>query len=138
VADFNKVILMGRLTRDCEMRYTQSGSAVANGCIAVNRHWRDNRGTRQKDVVFVDFVVWGVGAQNMIDYTSKGSQIHIEGRLIADRWQQSDGTERSKLKVSVESFQFLGGKSRSGVSAGSTGNQEEDQDSYDSDESVPF
>lgn len=118
--NYNKVILMGNLTRDIELRYTPSNQAVANIGLAVNRTWKDKQGQKQEDTTFVDCEAWGNTAEVMAQYLSKGRPVHIEGRLKLDQWQDKDGGNRSKLKVVVESFQFVdssGGNGKKSESA---------------------
>ena len=106
---YNKVILMGNLTRDPELR--QAGStSVANIGLAVNRKWKDRDGKQQEEVTFIDCEAWGRTAEVMTQYLEKGREIFIEGRLKLDTWQDKDGGKRSKLKVVVENFQFVGGR----------------------------
>lgn len=126
---FNKVMLMGNLTRDIELRHTPGNNAVANIGLAVNRKFRvgegDNRETRE-EVTFIDCEAWGRTAEVMSQYLQKGRPVFIEGRLKLDQWQDKDGNNRTKLKVVVESFQFIdsrgdsGGGGGSGSSGGST------------------
>jgi single-strand DNA-binding protein len=106
--NFNKVLLMGNLTRDIELKYTQSNQAVANVGIAVNRRWRTEQGEQREETTFVDCEAWGKTAETMAKFLSKGRPVFIEGRLKLDTWQdKTDGSNRSKLKVVVETFQFI-------------------------------
>lgn len=110
MASFNKVLLMGNLTRDIEIRHTSSNMAVANGGLAVNRKYKTKDGQSAEEVVFVDFEAWGRTAEVMGQYLSKGSPVFIEGRLKLEEWEDKNGGgKRSKLRVTVESFQFLDG-----------------------------
>lgn len=111
MANFNKVLLMGNLTRDPEMRYTQSGQAVVNLGLAVNRKYR-NRNTNElvEETTFVDIEAWGAQAETINQYMSKGRPIFIEGRLKLDTWEdRQTGDKRSKMRVVCENFQFMGG-----------------------------
>lgn len=109
MANFNKVLLMGNLTRDPEVRYTPKGTAVATIGLAVNRVWTTESGEKKEEVMFVDVDVWGRQAETIGQYMSKGRPIFIEGRLKLDQWDDKEsGQKRSKLKVVCESFQFLG------------------------------
>jgi single-strand DNA-binding protein len=109
MANFNKVLLMGNLTRDPEVRYTPKGTAIANIGLAVNRVWTSESGEKKEEVTFVDVEVWGRQAETMGQYLSKGRPLFIEGRLKLDSWDDKEtGQKRSKLKVVCESFQFLG------------------------------
>lgn len=104
----NKVILLGNLTRDVELRHLPSGSAIAGFGIAMNRKWRDQSGDLKEEVVFVDLEAFGKTAENIAKFFSKGSRILVEGRLKLDQWEDKHtGEKRSKLKVVVESFEFV-------------------------------
>lgn len=105
--NLNKVFLIGRLTRDPELRYTQSGSAVANFGIAVNRGYTGKDGNRKEEPCFINLVVWGKRAEICAEYLKKGSMIFVEGHLNYRQWETSDKEKRSVLEVFVENFQFL-------------------------------
>lgn len=122
MASFNKVILMGNLTRDPEVRYTAGGSAVTEVSLAVNRQWTDRQtNERKEEVTFVEVTLWGRTAEIAGEYLSKGRPCLIEGRLQLDRWEDKEtGKNRSKLKVVGESLQLLGGRS-DGEGGGSGG-----------------
>ena len=108
---FNKVILMGNLTRDIELRTTTAGQSVANFTIAVNRVWKDKSGERQDDTAFIDCEAWGSFGEMLSKYFSKGNPILVSGRLRQDSWEDKDtGKKRSTLRVVVEDFSFVGGK----------------------------
>lgn len=107
MANYNKVMLMGNLTRDPELRYTANGTAVCNVGIAINRQYRNKEGATTKETTFVDCEAFGRTAEVMNEYLSKGRPVFIEGRLKLDQWQDKDGRNRSKLRVVVESFQFI-------------------------------
>ena len=109
MASFNRVILIGNLTRDAELKYTKSGTAVANAGLAVNDRRKDNSGEWIEDTTFVDVTLWGRTAEVAAEYTRKGEPIMIEGRLKLDTWEQ-DGQKRSKLTVVGERLQLLGSK----------------------------
>jgi single-strand DNA-binding protein len=109
MANFNKVMLMGNLTRDPEVRYTPKGTAIATIGLAVNRVWSTESGEKKEEVTFVDVDVWGKQAETIGQYMGKGKPIFIEGRLKLDSWDDKEsGQKRSKLKVVCESFQFIG------------------------------
>ena len=113
MASFNKVILVGNLTRDPELRYTPKGMAVAKIGLAVNRVWRNEAGEQKEEVTFVDVDVWGRTAENVGQYMRKGSPILIEGRLRLDQWDDKQtGQKRSKLGVTAETVQFLSSGNR--------------------------
>lgn len=108
---FNKVILIGNLTRDVELRYTQSGSAVAKFGLAVGRSWKDkNTGDKKDEVCFIDINIFGRSAEIANQYLSKGKKVLIEGRLHLEQWQDQTGQKRSKHSIYAESFQFLDSK----------------------------
>ena len=105
----NTVMLAGNITRDIELRSLPSGNSIANIGIAINRKWKDKDGNPQEDVTFVDCEAWGKTAEVMHKYLAKGRAVFIEGRLKLDQWEDKEsGQKRSKMKVVVESFQFVG------------------------------
>jgi single-strand DNA-binding protein len=109
MASFNKVILMGNLTRDPELRYTPKGNAIAKFGLAVNRAWRTETGELKEEVTFIDVDVFGRQAENVSQYLRKGSGIFIEGRLKLDTWEDKQTQQkRSKLGVVAENVRFLG------------------------------
>jgi single-strand DNA-binding protein len=108
VANFNKVILLGNLTRDVELRHTQSGQALAKFGMAINRKWSQN-GEQKESTCFVDLTAWGRQAEVLQQYVKKGSQLFVEGRLEYSTWESPEGGKRNKLEVVVENFQFVGG-----------------------------
>ena len=111
MASFNKVILMGNLTRDPEVRYTPKGSAVADIGLAVNRVYSTDNGEKREETTFVDVTLWGRTAEIAGEYLKKGRPVLIEGRLQLDSWDdKQSGQKRSKLKVIGESMQLLGGR----------------------------
>ncbi|MFP4144052.1 MAG: single-stranded DNA-binding protein [Phycisphaeraceae bacterium] len=105
--NLNKVMLMGNLTRDPELRYTSNNTPVANLGLAVNRRWRNQQGEQQEETTFIDLEAWGRTAEVLNQYLRKGRPIYVEGRLKLDQWQDREGNNRSKLRVVVESFEFL-------------------------------
>ncbi|MEQ8852875.1 single-stranded DNA-binding protein [Gimesia sp.] len=111
MASFNKVILVGNLTRDPQVRYTPGGSAVAEIGLAVNRKWfNKNTNQQQEEVTFVDITLWGRTAEVAQEYLTKGRSVLIEGRLQLDQWDDKEtGQKRSKLKVVGENMTMLGG-----------------------------
>ena len=111
---FNRVILMGNLTRDVELRYIQSGTAVADIGLAISEKRKNPNGEWIEDVVFVDVTAWGRTAEVMSEYLSKGSPVFIEGRLKYDTWEGQDGQKRSKLKVTCDRMQLIGAKGQGG------------------------
>ncbi len=119
MASYNKVILLGNLTRDPQLSYTPSNTAAVEFSLATNRKWKDQSGQQREEVCFADCQMYGRRAEVINKYLHKGDPLFIEGRLKFDSWQAQDGTKRSKLRVMVETFEFLGGgKGRSGDGQG--------------------
>jgi len=119
--NYNKVLLLGNLTRDVELRHLSGDNAVANIGLAVNRRYRTKDGENREEATFVDCEAWGRTAEVMSRYLAKGRPVFIEGRLKLDQWQDKDGQNRSKIKVVVENFQFVdsgGGQGGGGPSGG--------------------
>tara|TARA_R110002095_G_scaffold165188_5_gene143400 strand:+ start:377 stop:823 length:447 start_codon:yes stop_codon:yes gene_type:complete len=110
MASFNKVILVGNLTRDPQVRYTPGGTAVNEIGLAVNRSWFDkNSNSRKEETTFVDVTLWGRSAEVASEYLTKGRSVLIEGRLQLDQWDDKEsGQKRSKLKVVGENMTMLG------------------------------
>jgi single-strand DNA-binding protein len=108
MANLNKVLLIGNLTRDPEVRYTPKGTAVADIGLAINRIWTNEQNQRQEETTFVDITLWGRQAELAQQYLTKGRGVFIEGRLQMDTWEdKQSGQKRSKLKVVAENLQFL-------------------------------
>jgi single-strand DNA-binding protein len=121
MANFNKVILAGNLTRDPEMRYTPKGTAVTRITLAVNRTWKSETGETKEEVSFVDVDVWGRQAEVIGQYMKKGRPLLVEGRLKQDTWEdKTTHQKQSKLKVVLESFSFID-SNRSDGGGGSDG-----------------
>jgi single-strand DNA-binding protein len=115
--DLNKVMLMGNLTRDPEVRYTPKGTAVGDLGLAINQSYKGADGQIKEEVCYVDVVAWGRQAETCKEYLSKGSPIFVEGRLQLDQWESKEGEKKSKLRVRAERIQFLGrGKAAGGPS----------------------
>jgi single-strand DNA-binding protein len=110
MASFNRVILVGNLTRDPELRYLQSGMAVADIALAVNDRRKNANGEWIEETTFVDVVLWGRTAEVAGEYLGKGSPVLIEGRLKLERWEGKDGQKQSKMRVVCERMQMLGAK----------------------------
>jgi single-strand DNA-binding protein len=137
MANLNKVMLIGNLTRDPEVRYTPKGTAVGDLGMAVNRRVSDGAGNWSDEVTFVDVTVWGTNAENAQKYLSKGRGVFIEGRLQMDTWEdKASGQKRSKLKVVAEVLQFLpdgkGGAQRGGGDGGDHAPRSHGGESYSS------
>ena len=116
MSSFNKVILLGNLTRDPQVRYTPGGTAVAELGLAVNRTWFDQKtNSRREETTFVDVTLWGRQAEVAGEYLAKGRQVLIEGRLQLDTWEDKEsGQKRSKLKVVSENMKMVGGRGEGG------------------------
>lgn len=107
---FNKVILMGNLTRDVEMRTTSSGQSVASFSLAVSRSWRGQDGQQQEQTSFINCVAWGKAGEIIAQYTSKGSSLLVSGRLDQRSYEDKEGNKRQAVEVVVEDFNFTGGR----------------------------
>ena len=158
---FNKIVLVGNLTRDIELRYTQSGAAIGSSGIAVTRKYTLN-GEKREETCFIDITFFGKHAEIANQYLSKGSKLLVEGRLKFDQWTDNNGQNRSKHTVAVENMKMLGepkqsnqgyqqgGYSHSQQSAPKKPQQQQppesydapeidiDADKYDNDETIPF
>lgn len=122
MASFNKVILMGNLTRDPETRVTPSGLTICKMGLAVSRRYSTKDGDSREETTFVDVDAFGRQAEVITKYLRKGSPIFMEGRLRFDQWETSDGQKRTKLGVVLENFQFVGGnRDESSGASGSSG-----------------
>ncbi len=113
--NLNRVMLMGNLTRDPELRYLPSNTAVVGLGVAVNRRWRNQQGEQQEETTFVDCEAFGRSAEVINQYLRKGRPIFIEGRLKLDQWQDKEGQNRSKMKVIIENFQFVDSRGGAGT-----------------------
>ncbi len=119
MANFNKVIIAGNLTRDPELRYTPKGTAVAKLGMAINRTWKSESGENKEEVTFVDVEAWGRQAEVIAQYMRKGRPLLVDGRLKLDTWEDKNTHQKvSKLKVVLESFSFIDSK---GPDAGAGG-----------------
>ena len=108
MANYNKVILVGNLTRDPQLSYLPSQTPVCEFGLAVNRRWRGQDGEQREETCFIDCRCYGKQAETFNQYMAKGRPVLIEGRLQYDRWEGQDGQKRSKHRISVQNFQFLG------------------------------
>ncbi len=127
MASLNKVFLIGNLTRDPELRYIPSGSAVATFTVAVNRVYKTQTGEKKEQTSFIRIVVWGRRAEVCGEYLSKGSPVFVEGRLQSREWEAQDGQKRSTIEVVADNIQFLriGGQAQSQGAAKQTPPPEE-------------
>jgi single-strand DNA-binding protein len=114
MANLNRVLLMGNLTRDPELRYLPSQMPVVSLGLAINRRWKNQQGEQQEEAVFIDCDGFGRTAEVINQYLKKGRPIFIEGRLRLDQWTDKEGHNRSKLKVVIENFQFVDGRPEGG------------------------
>jgi len=109
--NLNKVMLMGNITRDIEMRTLPGGNSIAQIGLAINRQWQDKDGQKKEEVTWVDCEAWGKTAEVMHKFLGKGRPVYIEGRLKLDQWDDKEsGQKRSKMKVVIENFQFIDSK----------------------------
>ncbi|OQA00614.1 MAG: Single-stranded DNA-binding protein [Planctomycetes bacterium ADurb.Bin401] len=118
MANFNKVILLGNLTRDPQLSYLPSQTPVVDFGLATNRRWTGQDGQQREEACFVDCRAFGKPAETINKYCKKGRPLLIEGRLTFDSWTGQDGTKRSKLRVTIESFQFVSSAPGSGQGGG--------------------
>ncbi len=121
MANFNKVMLMGNLTRDPQLSYTPNQTAVVDFGMAINRKWTGQDGQSREETCFVDCRMFGRRAEVVNKYCKKGNPLFVEGRLTFDSWEAQDGTKRSKLRVTVENFEFIGGGGGGAASGGGAG-----------------
>lgn len=116
MANLNKVLLLGNVTRDPEVRYTPKGSAVCDLGVAVNRNYTTDSGEKREEVTFVDVTLWGRTAEVASEYLKKGRPVFVEGRLQMDTWDDKQtGQKRTRLRVVAENMQLLGGRPSGGV-----------------------
>jgi single-strand DNA-binding protein len=109
MSSFNKILLMGNLTRDPQLSYTPSNTAVVDFGLATNRKWTSKDGSQKEETCFVDCRAFGRMAENVNKYMKKGMPLFVEGRLTFDTWTGKDGQKHSKHRVTVENFKFIGG-----------------------------
>lgn len=142
--NFNKVYLMGNLTRDPELRTTPSGTPVCQFGMAVNRIYNNSNGERQEETTFVDIEAWGRQAETISKYVNKGNPLFVEGRLKLDTWENNEGEKRSKMKVVLENMQLIsqrgegGGFASGSVPEARPSSSAPSQKSEDIEEDVPF
>jgi len=130
--NFNKVMLAGNLTRDAQLSYLPSQTPVVDFGLAINRNYTVN-GEKKQETCFVDVRAFGKPAETLSKYCKKGSPLFVEGRLTFDSWNAQDGTKRSKLRVTLENFQFIGGNAQT---AGTKVNETPEETGGD--DSIPF
>ena len=117
---YNKVVMVGNLTRDIELKYLPSGSAVAKSAIATSYNYKTSSGERKDEVCFLDFNVFGRSAEVMNQYLKKGSKVLLEGRLVLEQWTAQDGSNRSKHSLRVDTMKMLDSKSDAQNNSGNT------------------
>lgn len=136
MTSFNKVILLGNLTRDPEVRYTPNGIAVASFALAVNRKYKQGDETRE-EVSYIDIVVFGKQAESCGQYINKGDSVLIDGRLQQRRWETEDGQKRNKIEVVAQSVNFMPKRASSGHSGGHSHSEPSMEQPVDEGE-IPF
>ena len=135
MANFNKVILFGRLTRDPQLSYTPSQTAIVEFGLAINRNWTGKDGQKKEETCFVNCKSFGKQAETINKYLTKGRPVFIEGRLSFSSWEAQDGSKRSKLEVVVENFQFI---SSGGGGGAKQAAQAPAADNAPGDDDIPF
>lgn len=145
MASYNRIVLMGNLTRDPQLSYTPSNTAVCKFGIATNRSFKDRDGNAREEVCFVDCTLFGRGGEVFNQYMAKGRPVLVEGRLSLNQWTTPEGEKRSKHEVLVENFTFLGGRGgaergdTSGASASvGAANADHNEPPPPSDDDIPF
>lgn len=139
----NKVTIMGNLTRDPELKTLSSGTTVTDVGVALNRKFTSN-GQKKEETTFVDVTFWGKQAEVICQYAKKGRTLYIEGRLALDSWEDHDGNKKSKLKVTGEDFQFVGGRSEESDGEANVKNSKPQKpnkpvvEDIEDDEEIPF
>ncbi len=140
MANLNRVFLIGRLTRDPELRYTQGGVAICEFRLANNRTWTAPDGTKKEESLFVDITVWKKQAEFCAEFLKKGRQVFVEGRLKFDEWENPEGQKRSKLSVTAQNVQFLDSRGAGEGGGGGAGQTDKPPDPSEPppDEETPF
>ncbi len=137
-ASLNRVVLIGNLTADPEIRYTPNGTARTRFSIAINRQYKDSSGQLQEDVTFVPIVTWGSQAENCSNFLRKGRSVAVEGRLRIDSFENAEGERVKVVEVVASNVQFLGSPMRSNDDSGSISDSDAPTDSQLPEEEVPF
>jgi single-strand DNA-binding protein len=139
--DLNRVTIIGRLTRDPELKYIQSGSAVTNFSIATNRSYTTNNGEKKEEVSYFDCIAWGKMGEILAEYCKKGKRIAVEGRLQQRRWEDKDGIKKSKIEIVTDNIQFLDGKTSDQTVSGASSEVPQQAGANEnpfSDDNIPF
>ncbi len=126
MASVNKVILIGNLGRDPELRFTRDGQGVANFTLATNERWRDKDGQNQERTEWHRIVVWGKTAENCAQYLQKGRSCYIEGRIQSREWEDKEGNKRQTTEIVAQNVTFLGGRGEGGGGGGRPGSGTQD------------
>lgn len=137
MANLNKVLLMGNITRDPELKYMPNQTAVCDFGLAVNRTWTGQDGVKKEEVTFVDCSCFGKTAEILSKYKKKGDPLFVEGRLKLDQWEAQDGSKRSKMRVIVENFQFLNRAQQGGYGGGAGAAAGGDGGEYGGEDAAP-
>tara|TARA_R110000851_G_scaffold33009_2_gene88098 strand:- start:1050 stop:1475 length:426 start_codon:yes stop_codon:yes gene_type:complete len=140
---YNRVILIGNLTKDIEVKYLPSGSAIANCSIATSHKYKMADGTQKEEVCFLDFSIFGKGGEIFNQYAKKGSKVMLEGRLVFQQWKAQDGTNRSRHALSVSEFKFLDSKqdnqdNQQQQQSHNAPQQQQNSTSYSDSDTIPF
>lgn len=137
---FNRVVMLGNLTRDCELRYLPSGGAVCTTGLATNRKFKKTDGSQGEEVCFVDITFFGRTAEIANQYLKRGSKVLVEGRLKLDQWSDQSGVKRSKHSITVESLQMIDGRGQQTDSGETSGGYIENTTSggYNSNQKAPY
>lgn len=133
---YNKVITIGNLTRNIELKYTSGGLAIATSSIATSHKYKMQSGEQKEEVCFLEFTIMGKMAETANQYLKKGSKVMLEGRLVFEQWQQSDGQKRSKHSLRVETMKMLDSKQQDGY--GQQQNQQPQQNQYNQPIQQPY
>lgn len=145
---YNRVVLLGNLTRDIELRYTQNGTAIAKTGIATNRRYKTQAGEQKDEVCFIDITLFGRAAEIANQYLSKGRKVLVEGRLIYEQWVDASGQKRSKHSIAVDNLQMIGSRDENSFEPSSTKEEQKSSSNLDSnskempeidiDDEIPF
>ena len=137
MSSYNKVIMMGNLTRDPQLSYLPSQTAIVEFGLATNRKWKGNDGQEKEEVCFIDCRMYGKRAEIISKYCTKGNPLLIEGHLVFDQWDAQDGSKRSKHRINVDSFTFMDHAQRNVTQTQSSSQTEPEPEPIDED-SIPF
>jgi single-strand DNA-binding protein len=136
---YNKVVLVGNLTRDVEIRYSQGGAAIGKVGIATSHKWKSQTGEQKEEVMFIELTFFGRTAEVANQYLRKGSKVLVDGRLVLEQWTAQDGSKRSKHSITVESMKMLDNKGDNpgGQGGGYGGGQQQSSGGYNNQQSAP-